>query len=92
MQYDFQVISSTTVECEDYQSAFHCAVESIMSILYDHPYTVEHSAPTISVSPSELAGEVVSLSEMKKLVSGAFVDSDGRMYPQFAGVRPRKNG
>lgn len=88
MQYNFQLVSATSVDCEKYQSAFHCAVVSVKSILYDYPYTVEFSVPIISVSPFEPTEGSMALSEMKDLVVGAFVDAGGSLYPEFSCIKP----
>lgn len=92
MQYDFEPVSSTSKECEKYQSAFHCAVESVESILHDQPFGVAAVLPVISISPYDCSGEVISMADISKLIQGAFVNSDGVLYSQFACIRRRANG
>lgn len=91
MQYDFELVSSTSAECADYQSAFHCAVSAVESIFYDLPFTVVASIPVISVIPNDVCKDSMSFPEIKGLAQGAFVDSDGVLYPQFKVVKPRSS-
>lgn len=91
MQYCFELVRSTSTDSDKYQSAFHCAVESVESILYDKPFTVVASMPLISISPCDSSDDFIMSSDVNDLVKAAFVDYDGVVYPEFAIVRPEFN-
>lgn len=89
MQYDFELVTSTSAECADYQSAFHRALSAEESIFCDLPFTIVDSIPLISVIPNDVCNDLMSFPEITDLGRGAFVDSDGVICPQFKVAKPR---
>ncbi|MBM7424672.1 hypothetical protein [Spongiibacter marinus] len=87
MPITFKILRSANATSDEFHQAFHCAVTSIESILFDYDFNVTAYLPEIRISPVLAAGQSVSPTELARLIKGAFVDAEGMLYPEFAQVR-----
>lgn len=87
MPHALRILKSSGATSAEFHQAFHCAVSSIESVLFDNEFNVTASLPEVHITPTAEAAYSISSAELARLVEVAFVDGDGLLYPEFAGVR-----
>jgi len=92
MKYVIAVIKSNEFEIgsfdneeEAFESAFICSAGVVSSIIESNDIKVEYDCPTITIY-SETEALPFTLEECKSKVKVAFIDENGRTYPEFSKV------
>lgn len=89
MRYCYEIIKKEGVSNEKYESAFYCSVTSVESVLSDYEIEVTVDIPYIYVQPASDTNLLpFTLKQANDLVKGAFIDSDGMLFPEFKKITP----
>ena len=82
MIYKYELIKSSEVTTQEFESAFYCAITSIESVLYDQSVNIETDIPYILITQDDVRNSL-SVPKFKDLLKGCFTDSNGNLYDEF---------